>query len=157
MSRTLDELEEDMFVERVEIRLRPGEMPQRRLFVTKGFKQWTTTLIGTQPKRALVSESVELGTVFADFIGGRKHVGMINDLNPPAGQGVYRLKTASLRLYGWAPEPRTLVLDIGQRKSGIVAKTAPKDRETAKMVIANRKAMGVMKWETGSWADVLRI
>lgn len=71
---------------------------------------------------ALLSEHVELGTFFGEFIAGRPVGNVVIDVNPPAGEGIRKFKTTSFRFWGWAPDDCTLVLVRVASKSALASK-----------------------------------
>ena len=90
---------------------------------------------------------------FADFIVGRPMTGMTK-CDPPRGQGVWRLKTPDLRLYGWAPVHQTMVIAAGELKRTLILPGPPKDRDLGKLVVSERKRLGFSDWKFGDVAHV---
>lgn len=158
MLRTLDELLSFGLIRQVRVPLLPGEMPERRLFITSEFGTWLDTLSRTQKSpNALLTERTEIATVFADFIAGRPRAGLIHDINPPKGQGIIRLRSTTFRLYGWCAATQTLLLAIGARKQDIKDKTAPTDADNGRQVAAIRKGLACGEGLSGGWFELFRL
>lgn len=156
MLRSLDEMEAIGLVAKAFVPLQPGQQPQRILYVSPDFVQWLKALPVVAARRTLLSERAEVLTILADFVSGKKMAGFINNVDPPAGEGVLRLKTTSFRIYGWCPAPMTLLIHCAQRKDDIRKKLCPSDANTGRAVAADRKAWG-SNVILGGWYDLFRI
>ena len=129
--------------------LGPRRRPQRRLLVTREFQRWAQKQASSAAPSRLVSAQVELDEIAAQFVAGEKIVSFIHRIDPPKGQGVLRLNTASFRLAGWCGAPQTLVLAVGAR----AADTHGGSRrlsDIGKDVVRVRERLG-LSWEKGEF------
>ena len=152
MSHHLSELVRKGLIEPVPVLLGPRDQRFRRLYWTKGASTWWLT-VSMLPSRSLASLPEQLNQAFADFIAGRPMTGMTK-CDPPRGEGIWRLKTPDLRLYGWAPCQNALIVAAGELKQVLAKPGPPKDRDLGRVVVASRKQLGVSKWMIGEIYDV---
>jgi len=152
MSRHLSDLVRKGLVEPVPVLLGPRDQRFRRLFWTKDAFTWWQT-VATLPSRSLATLPEQLNQAFADFIVGRPMTGMTK-CDPPRGQGIWRLKTPDLRLYGWAPEQNTMIIAIGELKQVLAKPGPPKDRDLGRVVVAARRRLGFSNWLVGEIFNV---
>lgn len=155
MSRTLDELVRVGLVRLWAGDLGPRRMPNRRLYLSKEFEAWAEELSTEKPSGRLLAERVELDAVLAEFVAGRPLSNVILDVNPPAGEGIKKLKTQRFRLWGWAPAAQTLVLVLGARKDDIVRRVIL-EKDLGKQALALRNGMGVNESAKGHWSELFR-
>jgi len=153
MSRGLDELLRAGLIFPVKVDLGPRRMPHRILYVSKDFGEWATTLSSDRRSKALQSERDELNTIFGEFIAGKKLANVLLDVNPPAGEGIKKLKTTSFRLWGWAHASQTLVLVLGARKADLASK-AIREGSMGRRARDLRNAMGVREVASGTWYEL---
>jgi hypothetical protein len=140
----------------VRVALGPRRQPLRRILVTREFGEWSSSLSVERSPRAIVSERDELASAFSDFIGRAKLGGTITEVSPPKGEGLFKIKTPQLRLFGWAANPQTLVLAVGARKQDIVDRIESQ-RSCGARVVALRRSLGIQDWQKGPWYEVFRI
>lgn len=74
--------------------------------------------------------------------------------DPPRGQGIWRLRSPDLRLYGWAPAQNVMVIAAGELKQRLLQRGPPTDRDMGKLVVARRKSLGFTEWLSGEIYDV---
>lgn len=155
MSRALDQLIQAGLVEAVPILLGPRDHRFRWLYWTREFSEWCTKVskASAPPGVSLASPAEQLNQAFADFVAGRPLTGMTK-CDPPKGQGIWRLKTPDLRLYGWADEAQVLILARGEYKHVLKAPGPPKDRHMGSAVASRRRSWSVSTWVTGEIYDV---
>jgi hypothetical protein len=147
MSQHLSELLRKGLIEPVPVLLGPRDQRFRTLYWTKDASTWWQS-VSALPSRSLVSLPEQLNQAFADFIVGRPMTGMTK-CDPPRGQGVWRLKTPDLRLYGWAPSQGVMIIAAGELKQRLAAPGPPKDRDLGNLVVAARKTLGFSSWTSG--------
>jgi hypothetical protein len=121
--------------------LGPRDQRNRRLFWTKRFEKWCRDICQSPGTRSLVSIPEQLNIAFAEFISGRPLSSGLARCDPPTGEGIWRLKTPDLRLYGWADEPHCMILTVGEFKSVIAAPGAPKDRHLGQQAVEERREL----------------
>jgi hypothetical protein len=101
---TLLELESQGFLVRLVPSLGLRELEQRQIYVTPTAEKW---LIGKLPilTARWTSEYTpyeQVGALFVEFCGGSKlQHGEQFHVMKPSGHGVWELKTADVRLFGW--------------------------------------------------------
>jgi hypothetical protein len=156
MSIDLNQLLQSGVLTQVEVDLGPRRQSLRRVLVTKEFKQWTDGLSTARSPQRMFSEHAELVQALSDFIGRAKLGGVITGVNPPAGAGIFKIKTPQFRLFGWAADQQTLVLALGVRKDDLAAKRVV-ERECGPRVVVARKALGIVSWQRGQWYEIFRI
>lgn len=154
MSRTLSDLQRLVLIEPVPVMLGPRDQRFRRLYWTKEFHQWWVT-VEHLPSRSIVGMTDQLNQAFADFISGRPMTGMAR-CDPPTGEGVWKIKTPDLRLFGWAPEKQVLVLAAGELKRVLRLPGPPRDKDLGKTVVQRRRKLGVTIWVNGDLPNVFR-
>lgn len=131
-------------VQEVPVNLGPRDQRNRLLYCTGEFDAWLWNLIAnSHTTRGTLSIPEQLNSVFADFVSGRPLTSGITRCDPPKGEGIWRLKTPDLRLYGWADAPQCMVLAIGERKSVLKAPGFPRDKDLGKAVVAVRRKLGL--------------
>lgn len=130
-------------------------MPKRRLFVSEGFAEWAGRLGAERQSRTLLDYNTELNTIAADFVAGERIVTFLTRVDPPTGEGLIRVKTTSLRLIGWCPEPQALILAIGAKAADT---HGPGKVITAlgKEVVRIRRKMGVTTWAKGEYYELFQ-
>jgi hypothetical protein len=129
MSRRLDSLVVEGRLSPVAVILGPRDQVNRRLYWTTDFEQWCKQICAYPDTHSLASIPEQLNIAFADFITGRPLSSGLARCDPPKGQGLWRLKTPDLRLYGWADAAQCMILAVGERKQVIAAPGYPKDRD----------------------------
>jgi hypothetical protein len=152
MSQTLSDLLREGLIEPVSVLLGPRDQRFRSLYWTKGAFTWWQS-VSTLPSRSLSSFPEQLNQAFADFIAGRPMTGMTK-CDPPRGEGIWRLKTPDLRLYGWAPSQNTLILASGELKQVLAKPGPPKDRDLGRVVVSTRRGLGCSSWIVGEIYNV---
>jgi hypothetical protein len=152
MSQHLSELVSNGLIEPVPVLLGPRDQSFRRLFWTKDACKWWHS-VSALPSRSLASLPEQLNQAFADFIVGRPMTGMTK-CDPPRGQGIWRLKSPDLRLYGWAPSQNAMIVAAGELKQRLAQPGPPKDRDMGKLVVNARKRLGFADWITGEIYNV---
>lgn len=152
MSRTLDELLRSGEIEQVRVDLGPRRQSNRRLFVTKAVKEWINGLSNERLGGRLQSERDEIEAIFAEFIAGRP-LTYICDVNPPAGEGIKKLKTYRFRLWGWAHQRQTFVINLACTKDDLKAKIIH-ERSMGKKALAIRNSLGVISSAKGNWSEL---
>lgn len=143
MSPQLNRLIQQGRVSAVGVILGPRDQPNRLLYWTKEFEEWCAQASKKPNSRSLLSIGDQLNLIFAEFIGGRALSSGLARCDPPKGEGIWRLKTTDLRLYGWADAKQTMVLSIGEFKSIVSAPGFPKDRDLGRLAVRNRKELGL--------------
>lgn len=149
MSRSLSDLETAKLIEHVPVLLGPREQRFRRLLWSREVSEWWESVKGLSSS-SLATLPEQLNQAFAEFIAGRPMTGMTK-CDPPKGQGIWRLKTPDMRLYGWAPASQTLVLLAAELKRNLVKPGPPKDRDLGVLVVQRRRAF---RCETVIFGDV---
>lgn len=152
MSQHLSDLVRRGLIEPVPVLMGPRDQRFRRLYWTKDASRWWQS-VSELPSRSLASLPEQLNQAFADFIVGRPMTGMTK-CDPPRGQGIWRLKTPDLRLYGWAPCNNAMVLAAGELKQRLAQPGPPKDRDMGRLVVATRRHLGFKHWMSGEIYDV---
>lgn len=154
MSRSLDRLIRAGSVSAVPVLLGPRDQRLRRLFWTKDFDQWCRHASLAPPSnRSLATVAEQLNQSFAEFVAGRPLTGMTK-CDPPRGEGIWRLKTPDLRLYGWADEPQTMILARGEFKQALLRPGPPNDRLLGRETVAIRRRLSVQDWMIGELYDI---
>lgn len=148
MSHCLHRLLAVSHVGSVPVALGPRDEVHRLLYWTKDFEQWCLRIETLGVARSYVSLPEQLNQAFADFISGRPLTGLTR-CDPPKGQGIWRLKTPDLRLYGWADEPQCFILAAGEFKSVLAQPGPPKDKDLGKVVVSVRRKFSVTEWVIG--------
>lgn len=143
MSPRLNQLLESGVIARVPIKLGPRDQAQRMLFWTNEFEQWARQTAADIKSRSLVTIPEQLNLAFAEFVSGRPLSSGLAKCDPPKGEGIWRLKTPDLRLYGWADSPQCMVLALGEQKKIIAALGPPKDRDLGRAAVKERKRLGL--------------
>jgi hypothetical protein len=138
MSRLLNELVQQGRITPVPVILGPRDQKNRRLFWTTEFEQWSRHTCATFESKTLATAGEQLNIMFSDFISGRPLTSGLARCDPPKGEGIWRLKTPDLRLYGWADEPQSMVLAVGELKSVISRPGPPKDKDLGKQAVSVR-------------------
>jgi hypothetical protein len=118
-------------------------MPNRRLFWTTDFEQWSREICKAAQARSVLTLPEQFNVAFADFIAGRPLTSGLARCDPPKGGGIWRLKTPDLRLYGWADAPHCMVLAVGELVSVLKAPGPPKDRDIGRLAVNVRKQLGL--------------
>lgn len=139
MSRSLSELLARRLIERVPVLLGPRDQQYRQLFWTKEVSRWLDDY-SDLPTRSLVSLPLQANQAFADFISGRPMTGMTK-CDPPAGEGVWKLKTPDLRIFGWAFDINAMILGGIELKRTLLAPGPPKDKHVGKAVVLVRRRL----------------
>ena len=154
MSTALDQLIRQGRVTEYTPDLGPRRWPFRRLVMTPDFENWVDQLPETTVVNSrLVSPFDEFEAVASSFIAGRKVVTIMTRIDPPSGEGIVRLKTASFGLLGWADAPQCLVLSRGV---SIDASHGSRALELAgRQATAERRALG-LDWYRGEFFDLFR-
>lgn len=155
MSRTLDDLLALGLVSAVRVDLGLRRMSQRRVFIYKDLIPWIESLSDESIAGRLLSEKAELHSFFAEFISGNPLTGTIQDVSPPAGEGIRKLKAGAFRLWGWAPAEQTLVLVWAARKTDLLDRVI-REGEQGKIALSIRKSIGPCAALTGPWNEVFR-
>lgn len=153
MSRSITELINLGLIRAPEVPLGPRRQKCRRLFECREFGLWSDSLSGHPRSSQLLSERGELDATYGEFVSGRPLAGLIVGVTKPAGRGIFKIKTTSFRLFGWAPAAQTLVLCHGARKSEIADRTIF-ERHLPPLVLALRQAMGVTEEAHGEWHEL---
>jgi hypothetical protein len=143
MSRRLDQLIRQGHVSPVPVILGPRDQRNRRLFWTTEFEKWSRLICASHKSKSFASTSEQLNIMFADFVSGRPLTSGLARCDPPRGEGIWRLKTPDLRLFGWADQHHTMVLAVGELKSVIAAPGPPKDSDLGKQAVMIRRALGL--------------
>jgi hypothetical protein len=133
MSHRLDKLIKEGRLSSVTVILGPRDQVNRRLYWTMEFEQWCRQIGANCGTRSHVSIPEQLNIAFADFVSGRPLSSGLARCDPPKGQGLWRLKTPDLRLYGWADSAHCMILAIGEFKRVIQAPGFPKDRDLGRL------------------------
>lgn len=108
-------------VRQIRVDIGPRHQPLRRLFLAEEMGSRVDN-VSQVAASALLSEQVELGTFFGEFIAGRPIGNVVLDVSPPAGEGIRKFKTTTFRFWGWAPDHCTLVLVIVASKADLKAR-----------------------------------
>jgi hypothetical protein len=153
MSRNITDLINLGLIRAPEVLLGPRRQKCRRLYECREFGLWSDSLSSTPRSSQLLSERGELDTVYSEFVGGRPMAGVIVGVTKPAGRGIFKIKTTSFRLFGWAPAAQTIVLCHGARKSEFADRTII-ERHIPPLVLALRQAMGVTEEAHGQWHEL---
>jgi hypothetical protein len=143
MSRHLSQLIADGMISAVPVILGPREQRNRRLYWTQEFKIWHDEVCESGQTRSLLTIPEQLNGAFATFIEGRPLSNGLARCDPPKGEGIWRLKTPDLRLYGWADEAQAMALSHGEFKSVLAAPGYPKDRHIGKLAADVRHSLGL--------------
>jgi hypothetical protein len=153
MLRPLHELLRQGLLLPAKVILGPRDQVNRRLFWTAEFDEWCTQICREPQTRTLASIPEQLNVAFADFVSGRPLTSGLARCDPPRGEGIWRLKTPDLRLYGWADEAHCMVLAHGERKSVINAPGPPKDKDMGRLVVRCRKDLR-LRYAIGERYDI---
>lgn len=153
MSRSIGDLLNLGLIRAPEVPLGPRRQKCRRLYECREFGLWSDNLSGNARSSQLLSERGELDAVYGEFVAGRPLGGIILGVNRPPGRGIFKIKTTSFRLFGWAPAAQTLVLCHGARKSEIADKIIF-EKHLPSVVLALRQAMGVTEEAHGEWHEL---
>lgn len=149
MSRLLDQRLKLGQLVRPAVLLGPRDQCLRRLYATEGFVKWCQTVTLQAESRTLLSIPEQLNQAFADYVSGRPLTSGITRCDPPRGQGIWRLKTPDLRLYGWAHEPQCLILAKGELKTVLLMPGPPKDKHLGQDVVRIRRQLKFSEWKVG--------
>lgn len=149
MSRALDQALKQGGLIRPQVTLGPRDQCLRRLYVTEGFVKWCASGVLTTKTRTLLSLPEQLNQAFADFVSGRPLSSGLTKCDPPRGEGLWRIKTPDLRLYGWADDAQCMILACGELKSVLVKPGPPRDRDKGREVVQIRKSLGFVEWKSG--------
>jgi hypothetical protein len=142
MSRRLDELIKEGRLSSVAVILGPRDQINRRLYWTTEFEQWCRQISdAAPPTRALIDVPTQINNVFAEFVTGRPMTSGLAKCDPPRGQGLWRLKTPDLRLYGWADESQCMVLVAGELKARLKVAGYPTDTDMGRKTVKIRNAL----------------
>lgn len=109
--------------------------------------------LSRQPGSALLSEWHELEAIFAEFVAGRPLPNVIIEVNPPAGEGIKKLKTQRFRLWGWAAAAQTLVLVAGVHKSAIKSQGL-REGDFGRRALSIRNELAVFEFAKGHWSEL---
>lgn len=148
MSPRLSQLLKEGRINPVSVSLGPRDQKHRQLFWTSEFEAWCRQTAERTDARGLVSFGGQLNIAFADFVSGRPLTSGLARCDPPKGEGIWRLKTPDLRLYGWADDLQCMVLCLGELKRVIAAPGPPKDRDLGKQAATVRKGLK-LEWKPG--------
>lgn len=153
MSRSVSELVNLKLVEPADVVLGPRGQKCRRLYESREYALWSSTLCSDRRPNQLLSERGEIDAVYEAFVTGKPLANVLLGVTKPAGRGIFKLKTTSFRLFGWAPEAQTLILCVGARKSEFADRTLI-ERHIPPVVLALRQAMGVFEEARGEWHEL---
>lgn len=152
MSRSLSDLVKAGLIRLWLAELGPRRQAHRRLYVSSEIDEWIAGLSDQDSGQRLQSERSEIEAIFAHFISGQP-LTYFYEVNPPAGEGIKKIKTARFRLWGWAHEPQTLVLVVAATKASLVA-TRGLERDLGRSALEKRKALGVHDAASGHWSEL---
>lgn len=108
---TLEQLVERNALVCVDVPLDGGKQPWRTLLSTARLINWLSTdLPSLDGNRGDLSPVQQLDTLFADFIAGEplglaRHLKLIH----PRNNGVWELRTADIRVFGWFPRRNVFI------------------------------------------------
>ena len=143
MSRTLHAAVLSGALSAVPVILGPRDQKNRLLYWTPELEAWCRQITATVRSRSLLSLSEQINLVFAEFISGRPMTSGLARCDPPKGEGIWRLKTTDVRLYGWAPARHTMILAAGELKTVLVAPGPPRDRDVGRRAVKVRSTFGL--------------
>ena len=132
-------------IEHVPVELGPRDDHVRSLYWVPGVRRWCEE-VDSHTQRpaaaAMLAPSAELNQAFADFVAGKPLTGGFTRCSPPAGEGVWKLHTPHMRLFGCCIEPQSLVLTRCEWAHIIKGDGPPSYNELARAVVADRKLLG---------------
>lgn len=141
MSPRLSKLVSEGLIGPVAVRLGPRDMPNRQLLWTRAFESWSRGACLSDLRSSSATIAEQLNTAFADFVSGRPLTSGLARCDPPKGEGLWRLKTPDLRLYGWADDVQCMVLAVGEFVSVVKAPGPPRDRDLGRATVSERRRL----------------
>lgn len=137
-------------LEAVPVRLGPREYPVRSLYWLPGVMRWCEAADASAERpQAILSPSQEINQSFADFVSGRPLAGGFTRCSPPAGEGVWKLHTPSIRFFGWCVEAQHLVLTGAEWKHVLASGGSPTYSEMSRAVVQTRNLLGFRDYHAG--------
>jgi len=100
----------------------------------------------------LLSEQAEVDAIFAEFVAGRP-VTYLFDVNPPAGEGIKKLKTHRFRLWGWVYGSQIFIITNACTKIALKSKTI-NERKMGIKALEIRNSLGVFSSAKGHWSEL---
>jgi hypothetical protein len=140
----------DCTLQLVPVVLGPRDEPKRSLYWTPSVKRWCENADGSQhADDSMLAPKEELNQAFADFVSGRPLAGGFTRCDPPAGQGIWKLHTNRIRLFGWCVEPQCMVITHVEWAGVLKAHGKPTYRELAQEVVKQRRLLGFRDYHNG--------
>lgn len=132
--------------------LGPRRLPARQLYVTKEAKQWLDQLSTEFSGNSLLSERAEVEAIFAEFVAGQPLTDLV-EVNPPAGEGIKKLKTTRFRMWGWAYGRQIFILTNACTKKETKEKLV-RERDMGQKALNIRNGLGVFSSAKGHWSEL---
>lgn len=137
-------------LEAIPVVLGPRDQRNRSVFWTVGLRNACEDLIGgTVRHRSILSYAEQLNQMVVDFVSGRPLAGGLTRCDPPKGEGIWKIHTPDLRLFGWCDCPQVLVLAEVELKANLARPGSPTYPELARRAAATRRRLGFGDWHVG--------
>lgn len=137
----------------VAVILGPRDQRNRQLFWTPEFQIWCREIALRNDARGMLSYGAQLNLAFSEFVSGRPMSSGLARCDPPTGEGIWRIKTTDLRLYGWADDLHCMVLAVGELKRTIMKPGPPKDRHLGVQAVEARRQLN-LDWKRGERYEI---
>jgi hypothetical protein len=150
MSPDLIKALRDCTLQLVPVVLGPRDEQKRLLYWAPTVRRWCENANSVQHSdNSMLSINEELNQAFADFVSGRPLAGGFTRCEPPTGEGVWKLHTARIRLFGWCVEPQCMVLTHAEWAGTLKAPGPPTYLGLAQEVVRYRKSLGFRDYYNG--------